>query len=178
MRGSLAVSSLLACMLLVAGCAPDSATPERFLAPSITAQGNPAVVPAFLCAVVFGGQWTVPGGSDIVVNQRWEAKTKGLVQDFLNAQTTTLAVNGGPPADVSDFWGPIAQVPSVGDYRTSTSLPTGVTLATGDAMTFDLALAMSHPVLDGFTLAEEHGRQPLFFGPGVAFNFPCTVTAN
>jgi hypothetical protein len=51
--------------------------------------------------VIFGGQWTVPAGSDVVVAQRWEAKNAGLVQAFLNAQMTTLAVNGGAPLDIS-----------------------------------------------------------------------------
>ena len=136
-----------------------------------------AIVPAFPCVEFFGGNWTVPAGSEVVVAQRWEANTRGLVRDFLRAQSTDLTVNGGAPVDVSDQWGTIILVPADHVYRTSMFLPTGVTLAAGESMTFDLVLALSHRLLDGLTLADGDSHKPLFFGPGVAFEFACTVTA-
>jgi len=39
-----------------------------------------------------------------------------------------------------------------------------------------VVISFSHRVLDGFTLADETSHRPLFFGPGVAFEFPCEVT--
>jgi hypothetical protein len=140
------------------------------------ARAQTAVVPAFPCAVIFGGQWTVPAGSDVVVSQRWEAKNQGLVQGFLNAQTTTLALNGGAPVDISGEYLPVAAAPT-GTHFTRVAHDTGITLDTGDRLTFNLVLSFSHRVLDGFTLADETSHQLLFFGPGDAFEFSCEVTA-
>jgi hypothetical protein len=145
------------------------------LALPAVARAQTAVVPAFPCAVIFGGQWTVPAGSDVVVAQRWEAKTRGLVEAFLNAQTTTLSVNGGAPLDISGEYAPISAAPG-GTYFTRVAHDSGITLGAGDSMTFNVVISFSHRVLDGFTLADETSHQPLFFGPGVTFEFPCEVT--
>jgi hypothetical protein len=145
------------------------------LALPTVARAQTAVVPAFPCAVIFGGQWTVPAGSDVVVAQRWEAKNIGLVQTFLNAQTTTLAVNGGTPLDISGEYVPISATPD-GTYFTRVAHDTGITLEAGDSLTFNVVISFSHRVLDGFTLADETSHRPLFFGPGVTFEFPCEVT--
>ena len=99
----------------------------------------------------------------------------GLVRQFLNAQTSLLAIDGAEPDDVSDTWGPVLAVP--GGYRSSSLMPTGITLAAGQSITFDLSLAMSHRVHDGFTLADGDSSKPLFFGPGIAFEWSCTVSA-
>jgi hypothetical protein len=145
------------------------------LALPTVARAQTAVVPTFPCAVIFGGQWTVPAGSDVVVAQRWEAKNRGLVQAFLNAQTTTLAVNGGAPLDISGDYVPISAAPD-GTYFTRVAHDTGITLGAGESLTFNVVISFSHRVLDGFTLADETSHRPLFFGPGVAFEFPCEVT--
>ena len=145
------------------------------LALPTVARAQTAVVPAFPCAVIFGGQWTVPAGSDVVVAQRWEAKNTGLVQAFLNAQTTTLTVDGGAPLDISGEYVPISAAPG-GGYFTRVAHDTGITLGAGDSLTFNVVISFSHRVLDGFTLADETSHRPLFFGPGVAFEFPCEVT--
>ena len=139
------------------------------------ARGQTAVVPAFPCAVIFGGQWTVPAGSDVVVAQRWEAKNTGLVQAFLNAQTTTLAVNGGAPLDISSEYVPISAAQD-GTYFTRVAHDTGITLGVGERLSFNVVISFSYRVIDGFTLADETSHRPLFFGPGVAFEFPCEVT--
>ena len=146
-----------------------------FLVLPAPARAQIATVPAFPCAVIFGGQWTVPAGSDVVVAQRWESKNVGLVQAFLNAQTTTVAVNGGAPIDLSAGYAPIASV-SGGSYFTRVAHDTGITLGAGERLTFELVISFSHRVLDGFTLADETSHRPLFFGPGAAFEFRCVVT--
>ena len=145
------------------------------LALPTVAHAQTAVVPAFPCAVIFGGQWTVPAGSDVVVAQRWEAKNTGLVQAFLNGQTTTLTVDDGAPLDISGGYVLISAAPG-GGYFTRVAHDTGVTLGAGESLTFNVVISFSHRVLDGFTLADETSRRPLFFGPGVAFEFPCEVT--
>jgi hypothetical protein len=145
------------------------------LALPAVARAQTAVVPAFPCAVIFGGQWTVPAGSDVVVAQRWEAKNTGLVQAFLNAQTTTIAVDGGAPLDISGEYVPISAAPA-GGYFTRVAHDTGITLGAGDRLTFNVVISFSHRVLDGFTVADETSHRPLFFGPGVSFEFPCEVT--
>src|SRR5829696_804819 len=144
------------------------------LALPAAARAQTAVVPAFPCAVIFGGQWTVPAGSDVVVAQRWEAKNRGLVQTFLNAQTTTLSINGDAALDISGEYAPISAAPG-GTYFTRVAHDTGITLGAGDSLTFKVVISLSQRVLDGFTLADETSR-PLFFWPGVAFEFPCEVT--
>ena len=58
-----------------------------------------------------GGETTVPAGSRIVLLFGWGAKNKGLVQDFLNAQTTTISLNGAAPIDVSDSYSDIEKLP-------------------------------------------------------------------
>ena len=146
---------------------------ELVLARTVWAQT--VIVPAFRCAVVFGGSMTVPAGSEIVITQRWGAKTAGLVQDFLIAQTTTIVVNDGPPTDVSDGYDPIAGAPD-GSYFTRVFQPTGITLNAGESMTFVLTLELAHQIHDGFTFEDEDNNKKLFFGPGVAFQFPCTIT--
>jgi len=145
------------------------------LALPAAARAQTAVVPAFPCAVIFGGQWTVPAGSDVVVAQRWEAKNRGLVQAFLNVQTTTLAVNGGAALDISGEYVPVSAAPG-GTYFTRVAHDTGITLGAGERLTFNLVISFSQRVLDGFTLADETSHRPLFFGPGGAFEFPCEVT--
>ena len=147
------------------------------LSPGI-AHADTAIVPAFVCAELSGGNATVPAGSQVVVAQRWEAKRKGLVRTYLNTQTTTISVNGGEPVDVSGDYAPIAPTSSDGtSYFTRVLYDTGITLSDGESMTFNLVISLSHQLHDGFTLADGESHKPLFFGPGETFEFGCTVTA-
>ncbi len=141
--------------------------------PTSAAAGTPTIVGAVRC-VLAGGHVTQPAGSEIVVAVGWVAMTQGLVQDFLNAQTTTVSVNGGVPVDVSGGYIPI--FPLGTDFATRVFYDTGITLGAGDSLRFEVVMSISHRVLDGFTLASNENDKPLFFGPGVAFVFPCTVT--
>jgi hypothetical protein len=144
-----------------------------FAQPTSAAAGTPTVVVAFRCFLA-GGHVSEPAGSEIVVANGWVAKTPGLVQDVLNAQTTTVSVNGGVPVDVSGRYIPI--FPLGTDFATRVFYDTGITLGAGDSMRFEVVMSLSHRVLDGFTFASDTNDKPLFFGPGVAFVFPCTVT--
>ena len=140
-----------------------------------SAQAAPVVVPAFPCAVVLGGNTTVPAGSTVIVRQRWDAKNHGLSQAFLNAQTTLVSVNGGTAVDVSQTYDPISTGPT-GNSVTRVSYDTGITLGLGQQLTFVVTISFSHRIHDGFSLEDNETHRPLFFGPGATFTFPCTVT--
>jgi hypothetical protein len=146
------------------------------LSPGI-AHADTAVVPAFVCAELSGGNATVSAGSQVVVAQRWEAKSRGLVQTFLNAQTTTISVNGSEPVDLSGDYDPIAPTSDGARNFTRVLYDTGVTLSAGESMRFDLVISLSHRLHAGLTLADGDSHKPLFFGPGETFEFGCTVTA-
>jgi hypothetical protein len=126
------------------------------------------------CILANGGHVTRPAGTDIVVRVGWVAKTPGLVQDFLGAQTTTVAVNDGPAVDLSGGYG--APEPSGADWASFTYDDTGVVLAPGESLTFDLTLDVSHRVTDGLLFANGSFGAPLFGGPGALVDGTCTVT--
>lgn len=132
-----------------------------------------SVVGAANCLLANGGQVTRPAGSTIVVRNGFSTKTYGLDADFLNAQATSLSVDGGPAIDISGLYGKPTQQAD-GSWRTDAYYPTGVTLANpGDTMTFTISMSVSHVIAD---VGPEPGK-PLFGGPGVIFSGTCTVTA-
>ena len=63
-----------------------------------------------------------------------------------------------------------------GSYFTRVFKPTGITLNVGESMTFVLTIELAHQIHDGFTFEDQDNNKKLFFGPGVAFQFPCTIT--
>jgi hypothetical protein len=131
-------------------------------------------VNAFGCAFVHGGAVTVPAGTEVVVTGGWATKSLGLTQDFLNAQTTTISLNGAPAVDASAFWGAPKSLPLA--WVTSFSYPTGIVLRPGESMTFTLTTSISHRLLDGLFFASGDGGKPLFSDPGTLFEASCTVT--
>jgi hypothetical protein len=135
-----------------------------------------AIVNAFGCAVIRGGQVTRPAGSAISITLAWETKNRGLLVNYLQAQTTTISINGGPPVDASQAYSSPSEDSEDGFSSAMTTYATGITLAAGESMSFVLVITLSHQLLDGFTLEDEVTHRPLFFGPGVAFEFACTVT--
>ena len=167
--------------VLVAGCDTPTATEWRTRSeptmPSRQADEVPiAVVGAFGCAVIRGGQVTRPAGSQVRIAQGWSAKSKGLMVDYLQAQTTTIIVNGGPPIDVSDAYSPPAP-DDFGTFGSDVGYDTGIVLAAGESMTFVVSIVLSHRLNDGYTFEDDtKTKKPFFFGPGLAFEFPCTVT--
>ena len=74
--------------------------------------------------------------------------SQGLVQNFLNAQTTTIGLNGAAPVDISDSYGAIEPHPDEG-FGSRIRRDTGVTLAAGESLRVDGMLAVSHVVPDG-----------------------------
>ena len=54
------------------------------------------------CAFLQGGQTTVPAGSTIIARLRNGEVNRGMVENFIHAQRTTLSLNGGSPIDISE----------------------------------------------------------------------------
>lgn len=68
------------------------------------------IVHLFRCADE-GGESTVPAGSRIVLLFGWASENKGLVQTFLNAQTTTISLNGAAPSRSATLTAPSRKFP-------------------------------------------------------------------
>jgi hypothetical protein len=126
-----------------------------------------------------GGERTVPAGSRIVLRFGWAAKNKGLVQAFLNAQTTTISLNGAAPIDVSDSYSAIEKITAGGFLEggsvSRVNYDTGVTLSAGESLQVDRTLAVSHTVIDLF---DETTHKPVFFQPGDPDTLSCRITAS
>ena len=138
--------------------------------PTTAAADSTSIVHMYGC-VVAGGHVTAPAGTELVVRQGWGAKNVGLVHDFLNAQTSTLSINGAAPIDVSDAYGPVTD-----GFAAFANVPTGVVLATGESATFEFVVSLSHRILDGASFANGEFGEPAFGGPGLLWDFTCTVT--
>jgi hypothetical protein len=138
---------------------------------------TPTPVSAFGCIVDNGGHVTRPAGSTIVIRQSIGEQTLGILNNFLQAQTTTVSVNDNQMFDVSNQWGP--PFLSGGFWFTFIEVPTGVTLAQpGDQVRFTFALLLSAQVPEIFNPAGNgEPGQPLRNGPGLSFGGTCTVTA-
>jgi hypothetical protein len=134
------------------------------------------IVHLFRCADE-GGETTVPAGSRIVPLFGWVAKNRGLVQAFLNAQTTTISLNGAAPIDISDSYGPIRQVPVPDDraFASDVRHDTGVTLSAGQSLQADGTIVVSNRVVDFF---DETTHKPVFFQPEHPDTFSCRITAS
>jgi hypothetical protein len=105
----------------------------------------------YTCATFSGGQVTRPAGSTIVVRQGFAEQTLGILTAWLNAQTTTVTINGGPAIDLTSDWNSPAQA---GDgWISFVSYPTAVTLGAGDTMTIALTLGVVHVVPEVFNPA-------------------------
>ena len=133
------------------------------------------VVALFPCTYEEGGECTVPAGSRVVLIVGWAAKNRGLVQNFLQAQTTTITIDGAAPVDLSDSYGAIEARPD-GDFVSRIRHDTGVTLSAGESLQVDGLLAVSHPVLDG--VIDETTHRPVPFRPEDALSIHCRITAS
>lgn len=107
-----------------------------------------------------GGETTVPAGSRIVLLFGWAAKKRGLVKDFLQAQTTTISLNGAAPTDISDSYSPIKE------------LPNG--WSAGESLQADGTIAVSHPIPDFF----DDAHRPVVIQPEDLSSFSCRITAS
>jgi hypothetical protein len=142
---------------------------------SPAAATDQSVVGAYGC-FLNGGHVYRPAGTDIVVRQGWAAKNRGLVEDWLNEQTTTFEINGGAPIDASNSHTAI-QGYAPGGVASYVYYDTGIVLAPGESMTFHTVLSISHRTLDGVLFADggDNGK-PLFAEPGTQLDVTCTVT--
>lgn len=128
----------------------------------------------FLCQTFQGGSQTVPAGSEITIRQGAAEQTLGILTDFINAQTTTITVNGAT-VDVSNAWPTPEQRPT-GDYASFITYPTGITLQAGQSLTVVWVTTVSHVVPEVFNPAGggEPGKPGMSTDPAI---FTCTVTA-
>ena len=125
-----------------------------------------------------GGQRTVPAGSRIVLLLAWGAKNQGLVQQFLQAQTTTISLDGAAFIDLSDSYSAIEPDPQEPRFITRIRYDTGVTLAAGESLQVDGMVAVSHVVASGEMFFDETTRQPILFRPDEPLAFSCRITAS
>jgi hypothetical protein len=102
------------------------------------------VVNPFQCASA-GGAVSRPAGSTIVIRQGLAEDTRGGLTALLNAQATTISLNGGTAVDLTDKWSAPA---STGDdgWLTTVEYPTGITLAAGQSLTFVFTVSLAHRV--------------------------------
>lgn len=161
---------------------------RKTIATAVAALATAAVLPGWAsaadnevgvgnCLLANGGSVTRPAGSTIIVRNGWSTKNYGLNREFVNAQTTTLSVNGGPTVDISTLYGQPTQLS--GTWVSYEYYPTGVTLANpGDTMRFTITISVSHQIADVTNGLEGYDPgPPLFGGPGVILSGTCTVTA-
>jgi len=124
------------------------------------------------------GQATVPAGSTVTVRSGEGEVNRGNLVSFLNAQTTTVSVNGGSSVDYSASYTAPEQRAD-GAWISVFDAPTGVTLANpGDTMRFILQVTLSRPlaeVTNGFP-GYEPGK-PIISAAGIYEFVDCTVTA-
>ena len=138
------------------------------------------IVELFGCTFGDGGERKVPAGSRVVLVLGWAAKNRGLVQNFLQAQTTTISIDGGAAVDLSDSYGAIEPLPD-GGFATRIRYDigvtrSGVTLSAGESLQVDGTLAVSH-VVPGGVLDETTHRQ-VFFRAEDALPIHCRITAS
>ena len=156
-------------VLLLATCAVAAG-----IAASTAAAANVNVNP-FPCQVFQGGATTVPAGSTITIRSGISEQTLGIMKAYLNAQTTTISINGAT-ADVSNAWSdPVNQGPGLG-WLSVVTYPTGITLAAGQSLVVVWTTTLAHPVPEVFNpAAGGPAGQPAFNDAPVTFT--CTVTA-
>jgi hypothetical protein len=133
------------------------------------------IVEVFPCTFGDGGESTVPAGSRVVLALGWASKNRGLVQNFLQAQTTTISIDGGAVIDLSDSYRAIETFPD-GGFGTRIRHDTGVTLSAGESLQVDGTLAVSHVVPEG--LLDETTHRQIFFRPEDALSIHCRITAS
>jgi hypothetical protein len=132
------------------------------------------IVGLFPCTFAEGGEWTVPAGSRVVLALGWVATNRGLVQNFLQAQTTTISIDGAAPVDISDSYSAIEPLPD-GGFASRIRHDTGVTLSAGQSLQADGTIVVSNRVVDFF---DETTHKPVFFQPGHPDTFSCRITAS
>jgi hypothetical protein len=141
------------------------------LVPATASASTPVTVSIFGCAFGEGGHHTVPADSTITFRGGWVTKTRGQITDFLKAVSVSASVNGSAVSNTASYWGPVSQVTSPDGllWGSFWTYPTGITLQSGDSLTFTTEWVTSRPTYDGFA----HNPAGSLFGTA-----SCTVTAS
>jgi hypothetical protein len=137
------------------------------------AQAADVSVDPFICNAFEGGQEYVPAGSTITIRQGVAEQTHGILTDYLHAQTTTITVNG-TTVDVSDAW-PAPDRRPTGDWESSITYPTGITLAAGESLSVVWETTLAHVVPEVFNPADGGPAGKPYFNTG-SVTYGCTVT--
>jgi hypothetical protein len=138
-----------------------------------SAADSPTTVSIVGCTLLHGGNVTVPAGSTINLRFSWVARTAGLDRLFEKALDLNVSVDGASVASPGSYWGdPFATITSSGTngFQVNWLYATGITLQSGDSLTFVWNGVLSHPVTDGLTPGSFSGD--IFSGHDT-----CTVTA-
>jgi hypothetical protein len=149
-------------------------------APTAAATSFSDVNPAFCAAV--GGQTTRPAGTELRLRDGENSYSFGNLVAWLETQTTTVSINGGPVIDLTNNFNPITFEDPF--YVTRNFYDTGIVLQPGVSVSFVYDLELSHQVAFATNVGnvnpEDH---PVFFEPTttIAEGFPaapwsCTVT--
>lgn len=140
-----------------------------------TAQAATAVVGAARCALVQGGQATVPSGSTVTIRVGYAEETRGILEALLASQTTTLTVNG-TTVDLTDALSAPVQAPN-GSWSSLALYDTGITLGAGQTLSFteNSTFAHSFPEVMLPTFDSSPGI-PVFDAAGPQPPLSCTVT--
>jgi hypothetical protein len=145
---------------------------------SVAASGSAAPPPGafnvYGCSQLQGGHVTVPADTALEARGGWAAKTRGLVQDFMSSQTTTLSMDGGQPVEMAAFYGSIAQSgPDDWGVRFAYGLQP---LSSGQSTTVVESIVLPHRIPDGIAVQTGDNSKPYFWGPGT-LTWTCMVTA-
>jgi hypothetical protein len=130
------------------------------------------------CVFGHGGNVTVPAGSTVAFRVGVFEYTRGGLQDFLNAQTTTLTIDDAAPVDLTYAWP--SPSPGTGDYTgawvSTIHRQTGRTLGFGDSVHILVRIALAHALPDALGPFSEGGAggKPVFESPVTLLG--CTVT--
>jgi hypothetical protein len=138
------------------------------------------VVEVGLGACVFGhgGNASVPAGSTVAFRVGYFEYARGGLQDFLNAQTTTLTIDDGAPVDLTHAWP--SPSPGTAEYTgawvSTIHRETGKTLGIGDSVRILVRVALAHALPDALGPFSEGGAggKPVFEPPVTLLG--CTVT--
>lgn len=90
------------------------------------------------------GVVTVPAGTPVVVRLSVSEPTRGFLSVYLNAQTTTITVDGVAVGDVSGLYGPMQAQPS--GWTSVLTYMTGVLELPGDSVVVTLTTTLAHPL--------------------------------
>jgi hypothetical protein len=130
-------------------------------ASSATAQTT--TVPLAQCLGV--GSYTIPAGSEVILDLSWSDTERSLVKRFLSLQQTDFVFNGVRVADASSFWGRPKKVKKVHDLWAATWSYNLGSITGSHTLSYDIVLTEQLITGDGTV-----------YGPGSVFGGPLVCT--